>query len=90
MDRAEEFDQRRPIWAKKPQFASDRPNHSDFLLGIINDLLRRLVSHIPPVTPLAAIPSHDPWGYKELAREWETNRAQVLRTGHNKGARRKP
>ena len=48
MNHTEEFDQRRLIWAKKPQFAGDRPNHSDFLLGLTTGTFKSINIQSPP------------------------------------------
>ena len=50
---------------------------------IINDLLQRLDFHALSITLLATTASHNGWDYDRLAREWDTRRAQVLRTDHN-------
>ena len=50
---------------------------------VINDLLQRLDFHPLSITLLATTASHNRWGYDELAKEWDTRRAQVLRTEHN-------
>ena len=47
---------------------------------IINDLLQRLDYHALSITLLATTASHNMWDYDELAKEWDTHRAQVLRT----------
>ena len=51
---------------------------------IVNDLLRRLDFHALSITLLATAASHNAWDYNRLAKEWDTQRAQVLRTNHNK------
>ena len=51
--------------------------------GIIDDLLRRLDFHALSITLLATTASHNLWDHERLAKEWETHRAQVLRTDHN-------
>ena len=50
---------------------------------IIDDLLQRLDFHPLSITLLATAASHNMWDYGELAKEWDTRRAQVLRTEHN-------
>ena len=51
---------------------------------IISDLLKRLDFHALSITLLATTASHNMWDYDRLAREWETQRVQVLRTDYNK------
>jgi tetratricopeptide (TPR) repeat protein len=51
--------------------------------AIINDLLRRLDFHALSITLLATTASHNGWDYERLAKEWDAQRAQVLRTGYN-------
>ena len=46
----------------------------------IDDLLRRLDFHALSITLLATAASHNDWSYSRLAEEWETHRAQALRT----------
>ena len=50
---------------------------------IINNLLQRVDFHALSVTLLATTASHNMWDYDELAKEWDTHRAQVLQTDHN-------
>ena len=50
---------------------------------IISDLVRRLDFHALSITLLATVASHNTWDYDRLAKEWETKRAQVLRTDHS-------
>ena len=50
---------------------------------IVNDLLGRLDFHALSITLLATTASHNGWDYDRLALEWDTHRAQVLRTDHN-------
>ena len=52
--------------------------------SIVNDLLRCLDFHALSITLLATTASHNAWNYNRLAKEWDTQRAQVLRTDHNK------
>ena len=52
--------------------------------NIINDLLGRLDFHALSITLLATTASQNAWGYDRLAEEWNTQRAQVLQTHHNK------
>jgi tetratricopeptide (TPR) repeat protein len=52
--------------------------------SIINDLLERLDFHALSITLLATTASHNAWDYDRLAKEWDTKRAQVLQTHHNK------
>jgi hypothetical protein len=52
--------------------------------SIVNDLLRRLDFHALSITLLATTASHNGWDYHRLAKKWDTQRAQVLRTDHNK------
>ena len=50
---------------------------------IINDLLQRLDFHALSITLLATAACYNGWDYDRLTREWDTHRAQVLRTDHN-------
>ena len=50
---------------------------------IIDDLLQRLDYHALSITLLATTASDNMWDYDELVKEWDTHRAQVLRTDHN-------
>ena len=50
---------------------------------IVEDLLQRLDFHALSITLLATTASHNIWNYDRLAKEWDTNRARVLRTDHN-------
>ena len=50
---------------------------------VINDLLQRLDFHALSITLLATAASHNLWDPDRLAKEWETHRAQVLRTDYN-------
>ena len=50
---------------------------------IIDDLLQRLDYHALSITLLATTASHNMWDHDELVKEWDTHRAQVLRTDHN-------
>jgi hypothetical protein len=52
--------------------------------SIINDLLERLDFHALSITLLATTASHNGWGNDRLAKEWDTQRAQVLQTDYNK------
>ena len=49
----------------------------------INDLLRRLDFHALSITLLATTASHNMWDYERLAKEWDAQRAQMLRTYYN-------
>ena len=51
---------------------------------IISDLVKQLDCHALSITLLATVASHKMWDYDRLTLEWETQRAQILRTGHNK------
>ena len=51
--------------------------------NIINGLLRRLDYHALSITLLATTASHNSWAYDRLAKEWDVQRAQVLRTDYN-------
>ena len=51
--------------------------------SIANDLLQRLDFHALSIILLATTASHNAWGYDRLAKEWETQRAQVLQTDYN-------
>jgi tetratricopeptide (TPR) repeat protein len=50
---------------------------------MISDLVRQLDFHALSITLLATVASHNMWGYDQVAKEWESQRAQVLRTEHN-------
>ena len=50
---------------------------------IISDLVRRLDFHALSITLLATVASHSMWDCDRLAKEWKTQRTQVLRTDHN-------
>ena len=52
--------------------------------SIINDLLRRLDFHALSIALLATVASHNAWDYGRLVKEWDAQRAQVLRTDYNK------
>jgi tetratricopeptide (TPR) repeat protein len=52
--------------------------------NIINDLLERLDFHALSITLLATTASHNGWDYDRLATEWDSRRARVLQTDHNK------
>ena len=51
--------------------------------NIINDLLQRLDFHALSVTLLATTASHNGWDHDRIAKEWDAQRAQVLRTDYN-------
>ena len=51
---------------------------------IVNGLLEQLDFHALSITLLATIASRSAWNFDRLALEWDTQRAQVLRTHHNK------
>ena len=50
---------------------------------IIKNLVRQLDFHALSITLLATVASHNAWDYDRLAKEWETQRAQVLQTDRN-------
>ena len=50
---------------------------------IVNNLVRQLDYHALSITLLATTASHNVWGYDRLAKEWDVQRAQVLRTDYN-------
>ena len=50
---------------------------------IISNLLRRLDFHALSITLHATTASHNMWDYDRLARGWDTQRIQVLRTDYN-------
>ena len=52
--------------------------------SVVSDLLRRLDFHALSITLLAITASHNAWDYDRLAEEWDSQRAQVLQTDHNK------
>ena len=51
--------------------------------GIITDLLYRLDFHALSITLLATTASYNAWDHDRLAKEWETQRAQVLKAVYN-------
>ena len=51
--------------------------------GTIDNLLQRLDFHALSITLLATTASENSWDYDRLAKEWDSHRAQVLRTDHN-------
>ena len=51
--------------------------------SVINDLLYRLDFHALSITLLATTASHHRWDHDRLAKEWDAQRAQVLRTHYN-------
>ena len=51
---------------------------------IINDLLQRLDFHALSIALLATTASHNMWDHNRLAKEWDAQRVQVLRTDYNK------
>ena len=52
--------------------------------NIIRDLLERLDFHALSITLLATTACQNAWDSSRLAKEWDTKRAQVLQTHHNK------
>ena len=50
---------------------------------VVKDLLQRVDYHALSITLLATTASQNMWNYEELAMEWDTHRAQVLRTDRN-------
>ena len=46
----------------------------------VNNLVRQLDFHALSITLLATVASHNGWDYDRLTKEWESQRAQVLRT----------
>jgi tetratricopeptide (TPR) repeat protein len=51
--------------------------------GIINDLLHRLGFHALSIKLLATVASHNAWGFDRLSKEWDAQRAKVLKTVYN-------
>ena len=51
--------------------------------NIINDLLYHLDFHALSITLLATTASHNAWDYDRLTKEWDAQRARVLRTHYN-------
>jgi tetratricopeptide (TPR) repeat protein len=51
--------------------------------NIIDGLIERLEFHALSITLLATTASHNAWDHEELAKEWDTQRAQVLQTDYN-------
>ena len=52
--------------------------------NIVDGLLNRLDFHALSMTLLATTASHNRWDYIRLAKEWDTQRAQVLQTDYNR------
>ena len=50
---------------------------------IVNDIVRRLDFHALSITLLATAAFHNGWDFDRVASEWDTRRAQVLRTDYN-------
>ena len=50
---------------------------------IISRLLERLDFHALSITLLATTASHNMWNHDRLAKEWDTQRTQVLQTDYN-------
>ena len=50
---------------------------------VIGDLVQRLDFHALSIVLLATTASRNMWSYDRVAKEWETQRAQVLRTEYN-------
>ena len=50
---------------------------------IIDDLLQRLDFHALSITLLATPASNNIWNYERLAKEWDKQHGQVLRTDYN-------
>ena len=55
---------------------------------IIRKLVKQLDFHALSITLLATVASRVKWGYDRLAKEWETQRAQVFRENHNQNLAR--
>ena len=51
--------------------------------SVINVLLKQLDFHALSIKLLATTASHNGWDHDRLANEWNAQRAQVLKTGHN-------
>ena len=51
--------------------------------GIIDDLLQRLDFHALSITLLATAAAHNMWDSIRLAKEWDSQRAELLRTDYN-------
>ena len=54
----------------------------------ISNLVRQLDFHALSITLLATVASHNVWDYDRLAKEWETQRVEVLQTDHNESLAR--
>ena len=52
--------------------------------SIIDGLITRLDCHPLSITLLATVASKNGWNHDRLAKEWRTQRAQVLQTDHDK------
>ena len=57
--------------------------NNDAKSDIVDDLVRRLGFHALSITLLATAGSHNMWDCERLRKEWEVQRAQVLRTDYN-------
>ena len=57
----------------------DNGGHSE----VISDLVRQLDFHALSITLLATTASHNAWDHNRLAKEWDTQRSQVLQTDYN-------
>ena len=51
--------------------------------SIINNLFQRLDCHPLSITLLATAASHNAWDHNRLAKEWDAQRARVLRTNYH-------
>ena len=50
---------------------------------VTSDLVRQLDCHALSITLLATTASHNGWDHNRLVKEWDAQRAQVLRTDYN-------
>ena len=50
---------------------------------VVKQLIQQLDFHTLSITLLATTAAHNTWDHDRLAREWNTHRAQVLRTDYN-------
>ena len=52
---------------------------------LVNGILQQLDFHPLSITLLATVTHHNKWDIGRLAREWDSNHTDILRTDHNRG-----